>query len=71
MRPHWHPDVSQLTDFGLGKLGDAESRAVEAHLVSCAICLERIVETGASDEFIDQLRRIHGEKRDGTFGTQP
>jgi hypothetical protein len=33
-----HPAADQLTAFGLGKLGESESAAVEAHLADCATC---------------------------------
>ena len=62
MRPEAHPDRQHIAHFSMGRLCDAESRAIEAHLDHCEICREYIVETAASDVFIDWLRKTHEEK---------
>ncbi len=36
--PRTHPTAEQLTDFAAGRLGDAQARAVAAHLRDCLAC---------------------------------
>jgi anti-sigma factor RsiW len=62
MREGWHPGDHELRLFELGKLSDDESRQIERHLASCPSCRERIVETEATDAFIQWLRKFHQEK---------
>jgi serine/threonine protein kinase len=51
---HPHPDC--LAAFGLGKLGPAESAAVEAHLAGCDLC-GRAVQALPADAFVALVRQ--------------
>src|SRR5262245_16071973 len=53
--PLSHPTVEELTAFGLGRLGDAESVAIEGHLAECSTCRVVVASTPA-DSFIAKVR---------------
>jgi uncharacterized protein (TIGR03067 family) len=57
-----HPTAEQLTAFGLGKLNDAESMALEAHLAECETC-RLALETQAADSFVALARVVRAEER--------
>jgi hypothetical protein len=50
-----HPPAQRLHDFGLGRLGDRESVAIEDHLGMCPEC-QRIVEDAPGDSLVALLR---------------
>jgi uncharacterized protein (TIGR03067 family) len=56
-----HPTAEQLTAFGLGKLDDAESAALEAHLAECETC-RRALETQAADSFVVLARAVRSDR---------
>ena len=62
-----HPTVEQLTAFGLGKLNDAESTALEAHLAECETCRQTL-ETQAADSFVALARAVRTEERTAADG---
>src|ERR1043165_7224195 len=56
-----HPTAERLTALGLGKLDDAESRALEAHLAECETC-RRVLETQAADSFVALARAVRSDR---------
>jgi serine/threonine protein kinase len=53
--PATHPTDGALRDFLLGKLPDAESDSIEAHLSECPACLGRAADESAHDTLMDLL----------------
>jgi serine/threonine protein kinase len=52
-----HPTAEQLAAFGLGKLDDSQSAALEMHLADCETC-RRALETQAADSFVALARSV-------------
>ena len=50
-----HPPEEKLNAFALGRLDDAESAEIEAHLATCTVCQEVLVDTPA-DSLVETLR---------------
>jgi serine/threonine protein kinase len=50
-----HPDREQLSAFGLGRLDETESAALETHLADCADC-RTILESLPADSFLAKLQ---------------
>ncbi len=77
--PPIHPTDQTLNDYGLGKLDDASSNAIESHLETCPDCRSRL-SGPSSDTFLGRLReaqRASGRSGpgvtplDGTLGLMP
>jgi hypothetical protein len=55
--PHaTHPTPDALAAFAVGKLPDADARAVASHLVACPDCRRAAEETHGADSFVARLR---------------
>jgi WD40 repeat protein len=54
-----HPTPENLTAFGLGRMSDEDSVAVERHLAECATC-RRLLETLPNDSWVERLRAAAG-----------
>jgi len=52
-----HPAAERLTSFSWGKLDDAESSEIAAHLVTCADC-QKAVETLPDDALVSLVRKV-------------
>jgi anti-sigma factor RsiW len=50
-----HPSNAELTAFGLGRLSDAQSAAIEQHLTECDTC-RQTVESLPPDSFIGKVQ---------------
>lgn len=50
-----HPTPRQLTDYGLGKIADAELQRIDDHLAGCPQCRQKL-EAQADDSFVRKLR---------------
>ncbi|MFO0795856.1 MAG: protein kinase [Gemmataceae bacterium] len=50
-----HPPDGALRDFALGRLGDPDDAAVEAHLAECPDCLARATDPGPPDTLVELL----------------
>src|SRR4051812_37465424 len=57
-----HPNADQLTAFSLGKLSDAESGRIEAHLENCEPC--RLATEAAPDDTLVSLIRSQDTSTD-------
>ena len=51
-----HPSAESLRAFALGRLGDEESAAIEAHLAACSEC-QQVVEDTPVDSLVETLRQ--------------
>jgi WD40 repeat protein len=56
-----HPNANELSEFGLGRLGEEASRTIEAHIESCPDCRRR-VEEQADDSLVVLLRTSAGSQ---------
>jgi hypothetical protein len=63
MRPQTCPSVEDLKQFRLGRLADAPTAAVEAHLLGCAGCAGRLAGIPLADPLRDALRGVLGRPR--------
>jgi anti-sigma factor RsiW len=50
-----HPSEQTLSSYGLGKLDDDSSEAVNKHLEQCAECRKKVAEMSA-DSFLERVR---------------
>lgn len=50
-----HPDADRLRAFGLGRLGDQQSQAIERHIEHCGQCCE-VLRNIADDSLVETLR---------------
>jgi WD40 repeat protein len=50
-----HPLAEKLTAFALGRLDDAESAEIEAHLATCTVC-QQILEDTPADSLVETLQ---------------
>src|SRR3954466_9779384 len=64
-----HPDVQQLTAFGLGRLAEPEATALEQHLAGCATCRD-LLDTLPGDSFVNLVRAVRAPA-DATPATLP
>lgn len=51
-----HPAFDQLAAFGVGRLDDAESAAIEVHLAECHDCCEWLRQSSTDDSYVRLLR---------------
>ncbi|KJV06274.1 zf-HC2 domain-containing protein, partial [Methylocucumis oryzae] len=51
-----HPSMEQLRQFVVGKLNDAESVAIEAHLFGCDACNQSLNSVSLTDSFTELVR---------------
>jgi urea transport system substrate-binding protein len=54
----FHPPVDRLSDFALGRLSDADSAWIEAHLADCPDCCTRLGEIQEADAFLSRLKTV-------------
>jgi urea transport system substrate-binding protein len=52
----FHPPANRLRDFALGRLSEADSASIEAHLVDCPQCCEALEGAAESDAFLARLK---------------
>ncbi len=50
-----HPQADKLTAFALGRLDDAESAEIEAHLADCTVC-QQVLEDTPADSLVETLQ---------------
>jgi eukaryotic-like serine/threonine-protein kinase len=53
-----HPPVDRLNDFALGRLSDADSASIEAHLVDCPHCCTALGGMQEADAFLSRLKMV-------------
>jgi eukaryotic-like serine/threonine-protein kinase len=70
VHPTSHPTDEALKSFGLGKLEDASSEAVDHHLEKCSACRKRVAEMSA-DSFLGRVRGAQWPAGNSTFGQSP
>ncbi len=58
--PTLHPDPGQLAAYGLGKLADADTAALAAHLETCESCRQTVAAT-PPDDFVSALQAARPE----------
>ena len=51
-----HPEITDIREFLLGKLGDNRSQVIEQHLQTCDRCAEKLDELWQADSFVDLIR---------------
>jgi serine/threonine protein kinase/WD40 repeat protein/tetratricopeptide (TPR) repeat protein len=60
-RTREHPTIDELAAFHLGRLDENACAAIEAHLVDCPHCCDRLGELGSpSDPFLARLQALPG-----------
>jgi serine/threonine protein kinase/tetratricopeptide (TPR) repeat protein len=67
---HTHPTHDQLSDFGLGRMHDADAAAIESHLTECEPC-RKVVEELPSDSLVSLLQDTHSGLEAGQPGDTP
>ncbi|MGJ7908641.1 zf-HC2 domain-containing protein [Actinopolyspora sp. H202] len=54
----WHVPGEQLDAYVSGRIGDPEAWSVEAHLVECAMCAERVAQAVANTELAPRIESV-------------
>src|SRR5262245_36312026 len=66
-----HPDLARLTAFARGLLAGVDAAAIEAHLLECLACADRLVSNEPADKLVDGVRSVLADSAWRSWGVPP